>query len=240
MDFFTIILSSIIIFFAYVILGLAGFGSGLISVPLMLLFLDIKLVVPTILILDIISPILVLIKYKKFIKKTHLIPLVIGALFGVMLGTYFLVTHESMLLKKIFGITVILFALNMLFPKIKLQAVNRWFGVIAGFISGVLGAMFKTSGPPAVIYLNHQIKKKLYFRSTILAYFLISNLWTLLLFVYSDLITAPVLHLSLILIPVMIIGLIIGSKIHIDVSETLFKKMISIILIVSGILLLLL
>jgi len=162
MDFFIIILSSIIIFFAYVILGLAGFGSGLISVPLMLLFLDIKLVVPTILILDIISPILVLIKYKKFIKKTHLIPLVIGAFFGVMLGTYFLVTHESMLLKKIFGITVILFALNMLFPKMKLKIVNKWFGVIAGFISGVLGSLFKTGGPPAVIYLSYKIKKKSY------------------------------------------------------------------------------
>ncbi|MBU4500275.1 MAG: sulfite exporter TauE/SafE family protein, partial [Gammaproteobacteria bacterium] len=43
---------SIILLAAYVIRGITGFGSGLVSVPLLALFLPLQFVVPLILLLD--------------------------------------------------------------------------------------------------------------------------------------------------------------------------------------------
>jgi len=235
----TIILSSIIVFFAYTILGLSGFGSSLIMVPLMLLFLDIKFVVPVTLILNLISCISIAITSRSFIKKSYLLPLIIGGLIGAILGTYFLATIENIILKKVYGLIIILFALNTLFPKIKLKSPSKLYGVLSGLISGVFGAVYQSGAPAPVIYLTHQIKKKQVFRATLISFWVVLNLWVLFLFLYSGLINSSVVNFAVYLLPTLILGTIVGSKLHIKIDENLFKKTIGIILVFTGILLIL-
>ena len=235
----TVILSSIIVFFAYTILGLSGFGSSLIMVPLMLLFLDIKFVVPVTLILNLISCISIAITSRSFIKKSYLLPLIIGGLIGAILGTYFLATIENIILKKVYGLIIILFALNTLFPKIKLKSPSKLYGVLSGLISGVFGAVYQSGAPAPVIYLTHQIKKKQVFRATLISFWVVLNLWVLFLFLYSGLINSSVVNFAVYLLPTLILGTIVGSKLHIKIDENLFKKTIGIILVFTGILLIL-
>jgi len=205
----------------------------------MLLFLDIKFVVPVALILNTVSCVIIVSTSRSFIKKSYLLPLIIGGLTGAIVGTYFLATFENIILKKVYGMIVVLFALNTLFPKIKLKTSNKLYGVLAGAISGVLSAVYQSGGPPTVIYLTHQIKKKQAFRATLIAFWVVLAFWVLFLYLYSGLINTSVINFSAYLLPALILGTIVGSKLHIKINETLFKRIIGLILIFTGILLML-
>ncbi len=165
--------------------------------------------------------------------------MIIGGLTGAIVGTYFLATFENVILKKAYGVIIVLFALNMLFQKIKLKSKNKLYGGLAGLFSGVLSAVYKTGGPPIVIYLSHQIKKKQALRATMIAFWVIINIWVLFLYLYTGLISTPVINFSLFLLPPLIIGTIVGCKLHVKINENLFKKLIGTILVVTGILLVL-
>ena len=143
-------LASVVTFSAFSVLGLTGFGSGLVMVPVLLLFLNIKLVVPSVLVLHGMILLFFTFTLRKLVEK-RLLPLVLsGGFIGVFLGTYVLATYESLLLKKIFGIVVMLFALNMFFggEKKRVLKLGNLVGFFAGLVSGAISALFGMGGPP--------------------------------------------------------------------------------------------
>jgi uncharacterized membrane protein YfcA len=233
-----IILSSLIVVMAFLIRGLTGFGSGLLSVPLLLLFLDMKLVVPTAATLAVLAGILMLSTFqtRKWIRKDLLLMLIIGAVIGTPLGTFVLSTYESSLLKRLFGIFISAYALKMLFwNKEDGKEVSRYVGLIAGLAGGCLGGMFATGGPPVIIYLNRQIKDKQAFRATIILYFLVSNSWQYVTYCYRGLINIEVLKFVLYLLPAFIIGSLAGSLLHIKINQVLFRRVVALVLLVTGV-----
>jgi len=76
---------------AYVIRGITGFGSGLISVPLLALFLPLKFVVPLVLLLDFTASIVIGGFNFKRVKWGEIGMLIPFGLIGVILGTNLLV-----------------------------------------------------------------------------------------------------------------------------------------------------
>ncbi len=76
---------------AYFIRGITGFGSGLISVPLLALFLPLKFVVPLILLLDFTASVVIGGLNFKRVKWGEIGVLIPFGVVGVVLGTSLLV-----------------------------------------------------------------------------------------------------------------------------------------------------
>jgi uncharacterized membrane protein YfcA len=227
---------------AFVIRGLTGFGSGLLMVPLMILFLDMKLVVSVAAVFAIPSGIMLILTFKTWhwLRKDILPVLIGGAIVGTIIGAYILASYKSDILKKIFGLFLVGYALKTLFWKrTSLKKPNRYIGILAGFLGGGLGGLFSTGGPPVVIYLNSIINDKRIFRATILFYLLVINSWQFVTYIYYGLITVDVLKFSLYLFPAFIIGNLTGALIHIKINDLLFNRIVAIILLVTGITILL-
>jgi hypothetical protein len=230
---------------AFLIRGLTGFGSGLIMVPLILLLLEfvgltetMKLVVPTAALLAVLSGVLLISTFhtRKWIRRDVLLMMVIGALFGMVLGTYILASYEGRLLKQAFGVFLAIYSLKMLIgSKNKSGDISNYLGLLAGFLGGVLGGMFGTGGPPVIIYLNRKIQDKMAFRATLILYFLIINSWQCVTLCYTSLINWGIIKFTLTLLPAFIIGNIIGSVLHIRINQTLFNRVVAIVLLLSGI-----
>ena len=207
-------------------------------VPLMALFLDIKIVVSIAVVFAVISGVILLLTFKtrQWIRKELLPTLIFGSIIGVVIGTCILVSYKSDIIKKAFGVFLVLYALKMLFWEgMKLRRPSKCLGILAGLFGGLLGALFGTGGPPIVIYLNSVVDDRRIFRSTILLYFLIANSWQLITRIYCGLITASVLMLCLYLLPAFVIGNIVGSLIHIKIDDKIFNKVIILVLLISGI-----
>jgi len=237
-DLQVIVLSSLIVILSFTIRGLTGFGSGLLMVPLMALFLDIKFIVPIGMILAILSGFFLLFTFqtKKWVRKDLLLMVISGAIVGTLLGVYFLTSYNSQILKKLLGIFISSYSLKMLFEREnKIKQIRNYVGVIAGIFSGILGGMFGTGGPPIVIYLKKLNLGKQEFRSTLIFYFLITNSWQLANYFYAGLVNKDILKFTIYLIPAFILGSLLGTFLHIKLNQFIFNKIVAMVLLITGI-----
>lgn len=175
---------------------------------------------------------------KKHIEKEDFFLVLIFVIIGSFIGARILLSFDSILLKKILGILIILFSLRMLLvaEKKTIKKIKKFWGAVAGLIGGISGGMFDVNGPPIVIYFGHKLKKE-NFRATITAIFFIDAIWRNILYITNGITTLDSFKFALFILPALIIGILFGSKIHIKVNEILFKRIIAVILLIAGILL---
>ncbi|HID94827.1 MAG TPA: sulfite exporter TauE/SafE family protein [Candidatus Latescibacteria bacterium] len=232
----TILLASLIVFWAFIVLGMTGFGSGLIMVPLLLLFLDIKLVVPVSRVLGVLCVGYLTVRLWREIRRDLLLPVLVGSLFGTVLGTYVLASYDSTLLRKVFGGFVILFSVRMFFESrgVKSLKLGRRAGFLAGMISGWTASAFGTAGPPAVIYYNYTIRRKNVFRATLITYFFLGSIWGLVVYGWAGLITMEVIRFTLYLLPAFVAGAALGFRLHGQVNEALFRRVVAAVLLITA------
>lgn len=206
-------------------------------VPILLLFLDMKLVVPTSATFTMLCGLILLTTFqtRKWIRKDILPMMIGGAIIGIIVGTYVLTSFKSDILKKLFGVFIIAYALRMLFwNRSNGKEPKNYFGIIAGFFGGVLGGLFSTGGPPVVIYLSKKTCDRRTFRATIVFYFLVVNSWQFAVYCYTGLITMDVLKFILYLLPAFVMGNLIGSFLHVRINDILFNRIVAVVLLVTG------
>jgi len=236
----TTAVSSLIIFVAFFIRSLTGFGSALVSIPILALLFDLKFAVPLEALFEVGISILLMSKVYKAISKTTLVPLIIGTIIGSLLGTYILYSFANVFLKKILGVIIILFAISLLLEKrgITIKSVSSGWGLLAGAIGGVSGGLFGTSGPPFVMYLTYKLIQKDVLRASLIGLFAIDYTWRVGVYAMTGLLTMEIFKFALFLSPAFVLGTILGHKAHLKINETLFRRIVAVILIISGILLL--
>lgn len=231
---------SLIFLVSAAVTGFSGFGFALMSVPLLLLFLDLKFAVPLVLLASFFSVVVLSLNKLHFFKDRTIIIVAVGMALGTIVGTYILKNYETAILKKILGLVILLFALHVLF-RVRQHEVPKFrgpIGFVAGILSGVLGGLFGTSGPPLVVYVHHFAEDKSSFRSQLLVLFVLHEAFRIYLYITNSLINVPVLKFDLYLLPPLILGLLVGSRMHFQVKEATFHRAIGGLLLVSGLLLL--
>ena len=239
-SFIITIAASLIIFIAFFIRSLTGFGSALVSIPLLAMIFDLKFAVPLEALLEIGLSVLLLRNVYQSISKTTLIPLIIGTIIGSLMGAYILHSFANIYLKKALGVVVILFVLNLLAGKTgnNIKLLSSGWGVLAGGIGGVFGGIFGTSGPAFVMYLTYKLNTKGVLRASLIGLFAIDYSWRAVVYAATGLVTMEILKFALLLTSALILGTILGHKIHFKISEVRFRQIVSIVLLVSGIFLL--
>ncbi|KPL00723.1 MAG: hypothetical protein AMJ91_03525 [candidate division Zixibacteria bacterium SM23_73_3] len=230
-------LAGFIVLIGHFIKGVSGFAGALFAIPLLALFLDIKFVVPVFLLFDFISGIILAIQNRRFIDRRSTLLILSGLVIGTAIGTCFLVSFGNEALKKVFGVVVILFGLKILIwdNQETKRHISKVWAPFSGLAGGCTGAMFGLNGPPLVLYLARQLHDKQIFRATLYGIFFVDACYRLILYSFNKLITMEVIKFALYLTPFLLIGLLLGSKLHTRINETVFKKVIALILVMTGI-----
>ncbi len=227
----------VILFFAYFIRGIAGFGSALIAMPLLTLQLDFVMVVPIICLLDYLASLSQGFKGRRHICYADLWPLLPFTVVGVLCGTYLLANLDTRVMAIGLAAFIISFACYSLLPLPQFLGSRRW-AVPAGFCGGTVGAVFSTGGPFYVIYYRLRDLDKSQFRATISISFAIDGTLRIIAFICAGLISWHSIVLFLLLVPVMFVGLYCGGKVHVRISQQNFVRLVSGILLLSGLVLL--
>lgn len=232
------ILALFILVAAYTFRGITGFGSGLISIPLLVLFLPLTFVVPFINIMDISASVIHTLHTRKHIEWRVILRSVPFAVFGVATGLFIIKTINTLVLVKALGVFIILFAIySLISPSLKKSTAPFW-PVFAGFFGSLVGTLFGTGGPFYVLYFHMQQLDKTVFRATCAAVFLIDGLVRATGFTLSGFYSADVLLHIVFALPVMFTAMYIGEHIHTSISHRTFQKAVGVFLIFSGIALL--
>ena len=232
-------LALFILILAYTFRGVTGFGSGLISIPLLALFLPLTFVVPFISILDISASIVHVFHTRQHISWKVIFRAVPFAVFGVTFALFIIKSINTLVLVKALGIFIILFAIySLISPTLKKNDSFIW-PIFAGFFGSLIGTLFGTGGPFYVFYFQLQKLDKTVFRATSAAVFMIDGLIRAVGFTLSGFYTQTVLINILYALPIMFFAMYIGNQLHTNISQRSFQKAIGIFLIFSGIALIL-
>ena len=230
--------SGLVVLLAYWVRGMAGFGSGLIAVPLLTLMWPVTLVVPIVVALDYLGSAVQGIKNVDQVawrEQVALIPLMIV---GVAAGVWALSAVPTAVLARILGGFVIAYALYQMLPLPELRA-SRAAATYCGFLGGLVGTLFGTGGPFYVIYLNLRGLDRTVFRATFALNFLIDGGVRLAAFVGAGLYSRQSLGYLLAAVPVAGAGLLVGGRIQTGFSPRAFQLVIRLLLLTSGVALLL-
>lgn len=227
---------SVVLLGAYFIRGISGFGSGLVAVPLLALKLPLTFVVPLILLTDFTCSLVLGGLNFRQVAKDELKRLLPPGLIGVGIGTFLLVSLPKTPMLIGLGSFVILFALrNLLMTGREPKPISTAWAWPAALTGGTVGALFGTGGPPYVMYLSHRVFDKGQLRATFSGVFFLEGLARIATFALSGLLINADLFLAYAgALPVALAALWVGSHVHSRLSNDQMLKLISLILLVSG------
>lgn len=224
---------------AYFIRGIVGFGSGLIAIPLLAIILPLPIVVPAVALTDYLASASHGIGNRKEILWCSLWPLIPFVLAGVVTALYLFGRVDPGLLNKALGVFIIVYAIYTLLGLHPGRVEHATLAAPLGGLGALVGTLFGTGGPFYVAYLQLWGPTKTQFRATAATMFLIEGSTRMTGYLASGMFGRDALLLFIGALPLMALGLYAGNHAHTKIPESSFKRLISLLLIGSGLALLL-
>ena len=220
---------------AYFIRGITGFGSALISVPLLALSQPLQFAVPLVLALDFTASVVLGGLNRNKANWAEIKILLPFGMIGACVGAWALVTLPTTAVLLTLGAFTMFFGFRNVFGLQPIGALSRAWAVPAGLTGGATGALFGASGPPYIMYLTRRMLDKGEVRATFSWLFAIDGGFRLALFLFAGLLLEPKLQIAyaLGLLP-MALGLYIGNKVHLDMTSQGMLKVVGALLVLSG------
>ena len=216
--------------------GVTGFGFGLLAIPLLSLFVDIKTAVPLCSLLGILITAFLSLRLRKHIDRRKILPLLFGCIPGVAVGTLVLKKAPTELLSVLMGVMLIAYVLYRLTGKQQPRGIHPRWAYAAGFFTGAISSAFSAGGPPTIIYATLRGWNKNEIKATLSGFFLTGGLTVITAHALTGLTTNLVLHYFLLSAPVVIAGVFIGSLLYDRIDTSSYLKLLQYLLLAMGIL----
>jgi uncharacterized membrane protein YfcA len=103
-----------------------------------------------------------------------------------------------------------------------------------GIFAGTTSSMFGVGGPIYVMYLTARGSTLEQIRATMPVIFIFTTIARIIIFAAAGLFTANVLYSCAALLPVMVLGMWLGNRLHLNLSREQLARIIGALLLVSG------
>jgi len=237
-QFYLLVITAIVILASSVIKGITGFGFSLLAIPFLSFIFPMNILVPALVIFNLVTSILVLIKLEEKVRAYYIVPMMIAALIGIPFGIYVLTYIDANVLKIVISLTVILFSIKML-KGVKLAKHNlKKPLVFAGFVSGLLTSSISIGGPPLVFALDRKGYTKELFRGIFVWFMVFSSLFSTIGFLYKGLLSFETVKYASFALPLLFIGSGWGVKIASRINAFKFRKLVIYLNVFTGLIML--
>ena len=237
---------ALIIFLLITLLGsyiqaVAGFAMGMLIVAVVggLRLLEIETLAAVVSILSLTNSALSLWGQSQHVHWRLFGWLAAGQLPALVLGLYFLDqlgANARWLLELCLGVFLTLGALGMLLKPKPLQRVSpSWVTWLTGLCGGTLGGMFSASGPVLGLFGFSQPLPLHVIRATLLSSFLLVTSSRTVMVSWRGELTEAVLGITLLALPVVLVGTWLGHVLAPPVSDAALKRAAFWLILVMGI-----
>ncbi|MEX1375838.1 MAG: sulfite exporter TauE/SafE family protein [Eubacteriales bacterium] len=225
----------IAVFAAFVVKGITGFGNTLVFASITSFSEYTINITPVDLIVGLPSNAVIAIKERKSISLKVVLPLALLVILGTIPGVYILKNADANLLKVIFGFVVVLVGVETLLRERRKRTSrpSKLLLGIIGIVSGILCGMFGI-GAFLVAYISRTTENTSQFRGNICTVFLAENIFRLIIYSVKGIINVPILITSIKMLPFMLAGLFFGILLSKKMNEKSIKKIIVLLLIITG------
>ena len=211
----------------------AGFGFALLTVPFLLLRLNLDEAVIIATLVGTLGNLGHAVQGRRSIHTVYAKRFLACTVIGGPIGAFVLFTIDERWLKLVLGVSI-LFGVLVLQRGYDGSSKGRWFDYVFGLVSGVLNTATSTNGPPLVFVLQARKVAPDVFRSTLNTVFVFSGLYAAVIFAVRGKISPDELALSAAAVPFLVVGSVVGVWIRRHINEQRFRFAVLGLLTVSG------
>lgn len=238
-----VVFAAMVVFTAFVVRGMSGFGAGLIATPLLAFMLPMHVIVPVNGLLVFVLFVFLTIRDRNSVIWRELKLLAVPTLIGVVAGLFLFRSLDNSLLLVMLGSFLVAYAAYMLvvhlFGLPELRCSERWAAPV-GFAGAFIDTLFGGGGGTlVVIYMHARGIGKMQFRATVAVLWFIEMIARISGYTLAGYYTASTLLLVAVLLPMVWAGTWVGEHISNRISQETFSRILAVMLMLSGISLLL-
>lgn len=229
----------LIVSLASTLKGITGFGFALVAFVPLSFWYDPQVLIPVLILSNLLASGFMVFHKKEeiLVNQEFRVLIIFGALF-TLVGTFILSYLPSHLLIKIMGGLFLLIAMVSLlginFTITKKKSTYKVVGAFLGLITGSLSV----SGPPLALFLHASQVNNRQFREIFAWFSVITSAIALAGYAFSGLLTRQSFQLTLMFLPLLLVGSFIGKRMNQHIPGALFQKSVLWITLLSSILLL--
>jgi uncharacterized membrane protein YfcA len=206
--------------------------------PLLALLVPVKILIPVWTLLGIASSVVVLWREARHVSTGAMIRVLPTCLIGTLIGLYLFTAFDSRNLARGLGLLVIAYGVYSLWATARparLTPPPRGIAPLAGVLAGVVGTLFGTMASIFfAIYLDARRLTKDQFRATMSTMILVFSIARSAGYFVVDAFDSDTIRILVIAVPMMLLGLYLGNRIHGLLSEVSFRRLISVLLLTTG------
>jgi len=236
-------------FYAAVLLGAfavrsaAGFGAGLIAIPMLAFILPVSTAVSVATIFTTLSSVQQVSREWRQIAWRQFAVIFLYSMLGIGLGLYFIKLLNEDFLRKCLGVFMILYSIYALRTIDTLRVLpRRWHGPLGagvGIVGGLCSALFGAgAGPIYVVYFDILRLEKAVFRATMSAVVLLGGAARIAGYESFGFYGTSTITLLAVGLPLVIVGSWLGDRVVYRLSARTFSRLVAAIMLLSGITLL--
>lgn len=231
-----LVLVPVVVLAAYTMLGLTGFGSTMISVPILAHFLPISYLVPLMAVIDCISAASVVRKGgHQNVSRRELKLLVPWMFGGFVIGLTVLVGAPDRYLRVALGLFAMAVGIHGILNPRMGAAISALWSVPAGLVGGVAASLFGAGGPIYAVYFSGRLRDKAQIRSSASMLIAISAFSRTVLYALGGLILHATIAVGVVVCaPFVWLGLRLGTRIHVSLSQEQMRRVIGFVLLAAG------
>lgn len=220
----------------------AGFGSALVTMPLLTTVLAVQQATPLQALVANIISITVLYRHWAQVAWRRALGMALASLPGIPIGVYALTELPAHWVTAFLGTVLLAYALfDVSYRRIARPApvaplpdrLDAW-GAFAAFCAGVLGGAYGTNGPPLVIYAAVRRFPKEVFRSLLQVCFLVNGAGIVTVLALRGLYTPEVIMGCVYALPGLFAGMWIGTRVDRFLSPEHFRTLVLGLIVVLG------
>jgi hypothetical protein len=230
-----IVLVAAIVFLGVFTQSLSGFGSALVTMALLPALIPIQIAAPLVALVGLTIEISLLTYYHRSLSLRAVLPLVAASVLGIPIGILALRRIDADVFMLVLGLILAGYALYSLFNFRLPDMAGRGWAYLAGFLGGLLGGAYNTSGPPVIIYGNSRRWPPLEFKANLFGFFFVNSLLVVVGHAFDGNLTPSVWRYYLWSLPAILLGLFLGTRLDRYLNPQVYRKIVFILLIIMGV-----
>jgi uncharacterized membrane protein YfcA len=227
---------------AFLLKAMTGFGPAIIVISLGSLIIDPQTIVATSAVLDSIAGAILL--RSDWVRGGHRYwaPVAAAIVVGSVVGAVSLKAIPADLFRRVLGIALLILGIWFIAGRTRgdgrgltdvLPARSGFTDRLATFVGGVLGGLIGISGPPIIWHFGRRFSKRV-FRQILVPVFLIAALARSATYASVGLMDADVVRCIGLALPGLVIGIAVGNRIFLRLSEVVFSRIVGSVLVAAA------
>jgi uncharacterized membrane protein YfcA len=230
-----LLLAPVVTVIAYTVFGLSGFGSTVITVPILAHFLPVAYLVPLMALLDLVSSLLIGRASREHLDKPELKRLMPFMFVGFAIGVTLLVGLPDRSLRLALGVFAVGVGIHGIVNPTLHRRISPWWSIPAGLVGGAIATIFGAGGPIYATYLGGRMDDKSRMRSTLSTLIAVSAFSRAVVYAIGGLLLhASILAGGVVLAPFVFIGLWLGNRIHVGLTQAQMRRAVGGVLVLTG------